>query len=129
MKHIGKTPLLMLVLFLMSIMLMACSDEDKATTDKKPASNNAEQQEATEEKLLNNITLSKARGFVRDEVAFEVTDLQANEPVELVWNAVNGEYVIEDLYAVIGKIHRGRSCATARHSKCRGKMVRHVQCT
>ncbi|WP_341299449.1 hypothetical protein MHB44_12655 [Lysinibacillus sp. FSL H8-0500] len=102
MKYIGKTPLLMLVLFIMSVMLIACSDEDKATTDKQPANKNAEQQEATEEKLLNNITLSKARGFVRDEVSFEVTDLQANEPVELVWNAINGEYEIEDLYAVIG---------------------------
>lgn len=102
MKRIFQTPLLIVVMLVTSITLMACSDKEVVVVNKTSVNNNTEKQEAPEEKLLNNITLSKERGFVRDEVAFEVTDLEANKTVELVWNAIEGEYVIEDLYAVIG---------------------------
>ncbi|MFJ7732831.1 hypothetical protein ACIQXF_13150 [Lysinibacillus sp. NPDC097231] len=99
-----KTPLLTIVV-MMSLMLIACSDKEEQAINEQQTSSvndNGEKQETTQEKLLNNITLSKSRGFVRDEVTFDVTNLQANQPVELVWNSISGEYVIEDLYAVIG---------------------------
>lgn len=99
-----KTWLLLLALT-SSIALAACSDTEdntKVDIDKEVTDVSAKKEKAVEEKLLNNITLSKPRGFVRDEVEFNVTDLAADKPVELVWNSIDGKYIVEDLYAVIG---------------------------
>ncbi len=105
MKHILKTPLLFIIVLLTSLSLIACSDkEEQAINGQQNSSTkaDAEKQETAQEKLLNNISLSKARGFVRDEVTFNVDQLKADQPVELVWNAIDGEYLIEDLYTVVG---------------------------
>ncbi|KOS68553.1 hypothetical protein AEA09_08310 [Lysinibacillus contaminans] len=99
-----KSWLLMLALS-SSLALAACSEkEDNAAGEKNSevSETSAKKEEVVEEKLLNNITLSAPRGFVRDEVQFNVTDLKAEKPVELVWNSIDGEYIVEDLYAVIG---------------------------
>ncbi|MET4559553.1 hypothetical protein ABIA69_000696 [Lysinibacillus parviboronicapiens] len=98
-------PCLAILALSASLSLAACSEqEEQAATEKQHTTSKAasEKKETVEEKLLNNITLSAQRGFVRDEVTFNVTDLKGNEPVELVWNAIDGEYIVEDLYAVIG---------------------------
>lgn len=82
-----------------SLMLAACSD-GKSTVKNEEQNNQVVEQ--TEKKLKNNIVLSAERGFVRDEVQFEVTDLEPNKEAELSWNAIDGKYIVEDLYAVVG---------------------------
>ncbi|TSI06177.1 hypothetical protein [Lysinibacillus sp. BW-2-10] len=80
--------------------LAACSGAEETTTTQKDQT--TETTEKAEVKLKNNISLSVDRGFVRDEVKFDATDLEPNKEVELTWNSIDGKYIVEDLYAVVG---------------------------
>lgn len=94
----------MLVL-LTSLTLIACSNKGEQANNEQQNSLpivDAKKQETAQKKLLNNISLSKVRGFVRDKITFNVDQLKADQPVELVWNTVEGEYLIENLYTVVG---------------------------
>lgn len=81
------------------LVLAACSDEKNETTTE---SENITQSTETLELLKNNIKLSAERGFVRDEIQFEVTELQPNKEAELTWNSIDGSWIVEDLYSVVG---------------------------
>lgn len=83
----------------LAIFLTACSEKEQTDID---ANAETSTEQVATAALKNNITLSVPRGFIGDTVDFNVSELAANKDAELVWNAIDGEYVIEDLYAVIG---------------------------
>ena len=88
-----------LVLSLTAILLLsACTEKDSKTDT--PETNTTTQ----EEKVIvkDNIELSNIRGEIGERVDFTVADLTPNEATELVWIAVDGKYLIEDLYVVNG---------------------------
>ncbi len=98
-----KFPIYKVLLLIMSIIsiaiLVACTDSEVTTKDNEQKAKSTEQ---VEKKLKNNIKLSAERCFIRDKVEFEVTDLKPNEEAELTWNSIDGKYIVEDLYTVVG---------------------------
>lgn len=100
-KNLFKTTFLIVAAFLL-IGLSGCnSEQTKSESDSQDSAeetNNGKQKEA----IKNNITLSSIRGTIKDKIDFTVDDLKPNSPVQLRWLAVDGEYVVKDLFAVVG---------------------------
>ncbi len=95
-----KRVLPLLAIFLVITSLSACSNNET-----KPVSKTSVDKASGTEKdavLKKNISLSEKRGTVRDDVAFTVTDLKPDSVVQLTWITIDGKYVVEDLYAVVG---------------------------
>ncbi|MEO4055606.1 hypothetical protein [Solibacillus sp. CAU 1738] len=97
--------------FLLILLLAACTEKEgtEPTNDKiESASAKKEQQnsnqavEQQQDKMKNNITLAVEKGFVGDEIEFTIDELQPNESAQLIWNRVEGEYIVEDSYRFIG---------------------------
>lgn len=84
------------------VSLSACNSEqskpDVSSQVSAETTTNVDQEKA----LKNNITLSSLRGTVRENIEFIVDELEADTPVQLIWTTVDGKYVVEDLYAVVG---------------------------
>ncbi|MEO4054688.1 hypothetical protein [Solibacillus sp. CAU 1738] len=82
-------------------LLSACSEEisESKKTDIPEASATTQEENII---VKDNIELSNIRGEIGEKVDFTVKDLTPNEATELVWIAVDGKYLIEDLYVVNG---------------------------
>ncbi|MGV3487928.1 MAG: IPT/TIG domain-containing protein [Tuberibacillus sp.] len=80
--------------------LSACDSQQTKDQPKKTAETKTPKNQGT--KIKNNITLSKNRGTVRQNIDFSIDELPANAPVLLKWTDVTGSYDINGIYEVIG---------------------------
>jgi hypothetical protein len=94
-QRLLKPTLSVFAALLLVVGLSACNTSEskesvQATTGEKEAV------------LKNNITLSSVRGTVREKVDFTVNELEPNSTNELIWVNVDGKYLVENQYEVIG---------------------------
>ncbi|REJ23808.1 MAG: hypothetical protein C6P37_13720 [Caldibacillus debilis] len=85
-----------------AVLLSACSKEEGMTEVSGAKTSEAGKSGEQKQLLKNNITLSKSRGNIRDQVEFTVDELKGNQDVELVWIAYEGQYEIVNLYEMVG---------------------------
>ncbi len=82
-----------LLFLLFMFALTACIGDEKV--------GQADQQENQFEKLPGKITLDTYSGAVLTDITLKAEGLQPNQPVSLIWNTVEGKYVIENLYMFV----------------------------
>lgn len=96
-----KSKLAILLTLLAVVGLSACNEEAAPAPQQEPAPTETTNSEETVA-LKNNIELSSIKGFIRDNVEFTVNELAPNTDTQLVWAGMDGKYLVEDLYVVIG---------------------------
>lgn len=97
-----KPTILVSAALVVAIGLSGCVSKPNADTSTEKNVKDTAVSKEDAKKMKNNIELSATRGFIRDEVEFSVKDLPKNADVQLLWPSVDGSYIIEHQYEVVG---------------------------
>jgi len=95
-RHVIKNGFFIIGAVALLFGLSACENTSVKNDTKKPV-------KATQgTKIKNNITLSKPRGTVHQNIDFSVDELPPNSTVQLKWTDIKGSYDLNGIYEVIG---------------------------